>query len=284
MTMPRFDTPEPIAVLIELGVTSEARIIASDRADTRVEVRPTDESDDSDVRAAQRVSVEYADGVLRVQGPRAPVFDFSRRTRSVDVVVELPTGSRLTGSVQLGDLTCVGRLAETRFRTSMGNVHLEHTGPLRLETGHGHVTVTRTEGDTEIHTGSGQVRLGRVEGTSVVRNSNGDIHLGAVGGHARLSSSNGGISVGRAEAGVTAKTANGSIRLDEATRDSVTLESALGEIEVGIADGTAAWLEVFTKFGRVRNLLDEASGPEGSESTVDVRARTSHGDITISRA
>ncbi|WP_016698801.1 DUF4097 family beta strand repeat-containing protein [Actinoalloteichus spitiensis] len=282
--MPRFDTPEPISVLLELGVTSEVRVIASDRTDTRVEVRPTDESDDSDVRTAQQVTVEYASGVLRVQGPKVPAFDFSRKTRSVDVVVELPTGSHLTGSVQLGDLNCVGRLAATRFKTSTGHIHLEHTGPLHVDTAHGHVTVAHVEGDAEIHTGSGKVSLGRIEGTSVVRNSNGDIRIDTAGDHARLRSSNGGISVERAEAGLAARTANGSVRVGEATRDAVTLETALGGIEVGIAAGTAAWLEVATKFGRVRNLLDEASGPKESEVTVEVRARTSHGDITIRRA
>jgi hypothetical protein len=41
--MPTFDTPEPIAVTIEL-VVSYVRITASDRTDTVVEVRPSDGS------------------------------------------------------------------------------------------------------------------------------------------------------------------------------------------------------------------------------------------------
>ena len=39
--MPTFDTPEPITVTLELGV-GDVRITASDRADTVVEVRPSD--------------------------------------------------------------------------------------------------------------------------------------------------------------------------------------------------------------------------------------------------
>ena len=39
--MPTFDTPEPITVVIDLSV-GDVRITASDRADTVVEVRPTD--------------------------------------------------------------------------------------------------------------------------------------------------------------------------------------------------------------------------------------------------
>ena len=67
--MPTFQTPEPISVTLELGV-GQVRIAASDRADTVVEVRPSDEADQSDVKAAQQVRVEYAGGMLRVTGPK----------------------------------------------------------------------------------------------------------------------------------------------------------------------------------------------------------------------
>src|SRR5437764_958604 len=39
--MPTFDTPEPISVTVEFGV-GDLRIVASDRTDTMVEVRPSD--------------------------------------------------------------------------------------------------------------------------------------------------------------------------------------------------------------------------------------------------
>ena len=41
LVMPTFDTPEPISVSLELGV-GDIRIVAGDRTDTVVEVRPTD--------------------------------------------------------------------------------------------------------------------------------------------------------------------------------------------------------------------------------------------------
>jgi DUF4097 and DUF4098 domain-containing protein YvlB len=100
----------------------------------------------------------------------------------------------------------------------------------------------------------------------------------------RVRTANGDISVERAGGGVEAKTANGSIRLGEVARGSVVLETAMGDLEVGIAEGTAAWLEVNTGFGHVRNLLDEAARPTESDETVEVRGRTSYGDITIRRS
>ena len=107
--MPSYETPEPISVTLEFSV-GNVRIAASDRTDTVVEVRPSDEADESDVQAAAQVRVEYANGMLQVTGPKARVFDFSRKTRSVDVSIELPSGSQLSAHLQMGDVRCAGRL------------------------------------------------------------------------------------------------------------------------------------------------------------------------------
>lgn len=281
--MPNFETPEPISVTFELGV-GNVRITASDRTDTTVDVRPSDDSDESDVQAAQQVRVDYANGVLQVTGPKARVFDFSRKTRSVEVSIDLPCGSQVSGELQMGDLSGTGRLGECRFKTSTGNVRLERTGPLRVDTAAGDVTADGVAGNAEIHTGSGKVRIGETGGSVVVKNSNGDTTIAAVTGEVRVRSANGDISVDRAGAGVDAKTSNGSICLGEVARGSVELGTAMGDLEIGIAESTAAWLEVNTGFGQVRNLLDNATRPEESDETVKVRAHTSLGSITIRRS
>lgn len=281
--MPKFETPEPISVTLELGVGT-VRVTASDRTDTTVDVRPSDPSDESDVQTAQQVCVEYTNGVLRIAGPKMRAFDFSRKTRSVDVSIDLPSGSQLSGDVQMGDLSGTGRLGECRFKTGAGHARLQRTGPLRMDTGAGHVTVGGVAGNAEIHTGNGKVQIGEVEGTAVVKSANGDIMIDAVTGDVRARTANGEISVDRAGAGVDVKTSNGSIRLGEVVRGSVELGTAAGELEIGIAEGTAAWLEVNTGHGHVRNLLDTASSPAESDETVEVRGRTSWGDITIRRS
>jgi DUF4097 and DUF4098 domain-containing protein YvlB len=279
--MPNFETPEPISVTLELGV-GDLRIAATERTDTVVEIRPSDETDESDVKAVEQVRVDYANGMLQVTGPKR-VFDFSRKTRSVDVSIELPSGSALSAHLLMGDVRCAGRLGECRLKTT-GNVRLERTGPLRLHTGFGQVSADRIAGNAEISTGSGKIRIGEVEGTAVVKNSNGDTTIGTVTGDVRVRNANGAIDVGRAGSGVDTKTSNGGIRLGEVVRGSVVLETAAGDLEIGVAEGTAAWLEVDTGFGHVRNLLEEASRPEATDETVEVRGRTSYGDITIHRS
>jgi DUF4097 and DUF4098 domain-containing protein YvlB len=281
--MPNYETPEPISLTLELGV-SNVRIAASDRADTVVEVRPSDAADESDVRAAQQVRVDYANGMLRVTGPKARGFDFSRKTRSVDVAIELPSGSQVSAETQIGDIRCAGRVGECRFKTSFGNAWLEQTGPLRLHTGFGDVTADGIAGHAEISTGNGKIQIGEVEGTATVKSSNGDARLDAVTGDVHVRTANGDIWVGRAGADVEAKTSNGSIRLGEVARGSVVLGTPAGNLEIGIAAGSAAWLQVNTGFGHVHNLLENATRPEETDETVEVRARTSYGDITIHRA
>jgi DUF4097 and DUF4098 domain-containing protein YvlB len=278
--MPNYETPEPISVTLELGA-GNVRIAASDRTDTVVEVRPSDEADESDVQAAQQVRVDFTNGTLRVTGPRR-TFDFSRKTRSVDVSIELPSGSQVSADTQMGDIGCAGRLGQCRLKT-FGNVWLERTGPLRLNTT-GHVTTGGITGNAEISTGSGKIQIGEVEGTAVVKNSNGNTTIDAVTGDVRVRAANGDIHIGRAGAGVDAKSSNGSIRLGEVVRGSVVVGTANGALDIGIAEGTAAWLEVNTGFGHVRNLLENTTRPDETDQTVEVRGRTSFGDITIHRS
>ena len=281
--MPNYETPEPISVTLELGV-GHVRIAASDRTDTVVEVRPSDEADESDVKAAEQVRVDYTTGMLRITGPRARAFDFSRKSRSVDVTIELPSGSQVSAEMQMGDFRSAGRVGECRLKTSAGNFSLERTGPLRLDTSAGHVTADSVAGNAEISTGSGKVQIGEVEGTAVVKNSNGITMIETVTGDVRVRAANGDIRVERAGAGVDVKTSMGSIRLGEIVRGSVVLGTAMGDLDIGIAEGTAAWLELNTGFGHVRNLLETATRPEEADETVEVRGRTSYGDITIHRS
>ena len=93
--MPTFDTPEPISVTVELGV-GDLQIAASDRADTVVEVEPSDPAKPSDVAAAAKTTVEYANGVLRIKAPKGwRRYSFRGGAESIDVRIQLPTGSHL---------------------------------------------------------------------------------------------------------------------------------------------------------------------------------------------
>jgi hypothetical protein len=281
--MPAFDTPEPISVAIDL-VVGDARITASERDDTVVEVRPSDGSHEPDVRAAEQTLVEYTAGRLLVKGPKQRGLGLFGKVGSIDVTIGLPAGSQLQGDASVAAFRCVGRLGECRVKTAAGDVQFDHTGPLDLNTGAGAIAVDRVAGHAEVSTGSGRVRVREIDGTAVIKNSNGDSWIGEVAGDLRVNAANGDISVDHANAGITASTANGDVRIGEVVRGSASLKTAMGEIEIGIRAGTAARLDVSTQFGSVRNDMDSAEGPEPSDETVEVRARTSYGDIVIRRS
>src|ERR1700737_4158155 len=67
--MPSFDTPAPISVSVELGV-GDLRIVAADRTDTIVEVRPSDGAKKADVTAAEQTRVELDGGRLLIKAPK----------------------------------------------------------------------------------------------------------------------------------------------------------------------------------------------------------------------
>lgn len=281
--MPTFDTPEPISVTLEVGV-GDVRIVASDRSDTTVDVGPSDREKKADVTAAAQTLVEYASGRLVIKAPKGWRQWTLRKTGSIDVQIGLPAGSQLGGEAGVAALRCSGRIGECRYRTGVGDIKLDQAGPVDLRTGAGDTTVDRAVGKVEISTGSGAVAIGSIDGPAVVRNSNGDTWIGEVTGDARVNAANGRISVDQAHATVAAKTANGDVRLGEVTRGGVLAESGFGKVEVGIRDGVAAWLDLNTRFGIVQNDLDASERPEPGEDAVEVRARTSYGDITVRRS
>ncbi|MFJ7077698.1 DUF4097 family beta strand repeat-containing protein [Streptomyces sp. NPDC098781] len=280
--MPTFDTPEPISVTAKVEAGS-IQFTAGDRRDTVVETRPRDPKRDLDVRAAEQTEVTYASGVLTVTTPKAALFGLGR-TGAVDVTVALPSGSHIDLTGAWAQVLGEGRLGEVRVKISAGDARFDETGPLQLAVAHGPVTVDRVEGKAEITSNTGNVRVGLVDGPAVLKNSHGATTVGAVTGELRMSGAHGAIDVDRAEASVTGTTTHGSLRVAEVARGEVQLETSNGTIEVGIRQGTAAWLDVHSSRGQVRNTLTASEAPEQAEDTVKVRARTNWGNIDIRRA
>ncbi|MFE7172524.1 DUF4097 domain-containing protein [Streptomyces sp. NPDC057616] len=279
--MPVFDTPEPIAVTARVEAGS-IQFTASERTDTVVEVRPRDPKKDQDARTAEQTEVSFAGGALTVRTPKQRYL--LGRTGTVDVTVELPAGSRIDMTGAWAQVLGEGRLGEVRVKTSSGDVRLDATGPLQLTASHGSITVDRVEGMAEITTSSGSMRVGLVDGPAVLKNSHGTTTVAAAIGELRVSGANGDIDIARAEGSVTATTAHGTLRVAEVARGTVQLETSYGAIEVGVREGTAAWLDVSAGSGQVRNTLTASQSPDQSEETVNIRARTRHGNIDVRRA
>lgn len=283
--MTTFETPKPIDVTIDVAVGS-ARFIASDRTDTVVEVRPSNPANATDVKSAEDTRVEFADGKLEVHAPKGwkHYTSFRGQSNSVDVTIELPTGSTLHGDSAMGNFVGEGEFGNVRLKTAMGNIQLDRTAALVARTSFGNIRVEDVDGPAEVHTSSGDLTVRKIAGKAQVKNSNGTTKLGEIGGDLYVRSSNGDITIDSADASVDAKTANGSILAANVARGSVALATAAGNLEVGIREGSAAWLDVSSSFGDVRNSMSSTDAPPPSGDKVEVRGRTSFGDIVIRRA
>jgi DUF4097 and DUF4098 domain-containing protein YvlB len=281
--MPTFDTPGPITATVDV-IAGELRVVASDRPDTVVHVRPADESEERDRRAAEETRVELLSGTLTIRGPRHPTFGVFGKVGVVDVLVELPAGSEIEAKIGAGGIRCSGELGDCRLRSGAGDVQVEQSGSANLSTGFGLVAVESVTGDAKLTTGSGKLRVRSVTGPAVLKNGNGECWVGHAGSELRIHSANGDIVADHAGASLTANTANGDIRVRELVRGTTTLRTAAGRIEIGIRQGTAARLDVNTHYGRVHNEMTSTEGPATTDEQAEVRARTGFGDIVIRRA
>ncbi|HEY7485447.1 MAG TPA: DUF4097 family beta strand repeat-containing protein [Streptosporangiaceae bacterium] len=282
--MPTFETPEPIFAVIEVPVGA-VRVKASERADTVVDVSPSNPSESADVTMAEQTQVEYAQGRLLVKTPkvRARWWSFGAGP-SVVVTVELPAGSRVDADTKYADVRCEGRLGETEVENSFGDIWLDQGERLRLHTNWGGITVGRAAERIEATTSGGEVRIDEIDGTGVVKNGHGGITIGTAIGDLRLNTSSGGITVDRSLADIAAKTAYGAVRIGEVVRGSINAETSYGRLEFGIAEGTAVWLDVSSQHGHVDSTLDAADAPAPTDETAEVRGRTGYGEILIRRS
>ncbi|MFF0254670.1 DUF4097 family beta strand repeat-containing protein [Micromonospora zamorensis] len=217
--MKTFDTPAPISAFLNIPA-GRIQFIAADRADTTVEVLPTDPSKSRDTRAAEQTTVTYADGVLRITAatPGNPLIGPSG---SLQVTVRLPADSRVDAKAASAELRGVGRLGDVTFDGAYRQIKIDEAASVRL---------TAIDGDVEV---------GRLTGPAEI------------------------------------STARGDIRIAEAVHGTIVLTTQSGDISVGAAAGVSAALDAGTGHGRVSNALRN----DGT-AALDIRATTSHGDIT----
>ncbi|GHD87158.1 DUF4097 family beta strand repeat-containing protein [Streptomyces naganishii] len=217
--MQKFDTSAPVSAVLAIPA-GRVQLIAADRGDTTVEVRPANPAKGRDVKAAEQTTVAYADGVLHIHAPEQG-NRLLGPSGSVEVTVQLPAGSRVEAQTEGCEFRAVGRLGDVDFEGAYHRVKIDEAASVRL------------------------VAL------------DGDVEVGRLGGPARIS------------------TTRGDIRIAEAVCGTVTLRTQSGDISVGAAAGVPATLDADTGYGRISNTLKN----DGT-AKLDIRATTSHGDIT----
>jgi hypothetical protein len=179
--MQKFDTPAPIAAVLDIPA-GRIQFIAADRADTTVEILPANASKSRDVKAAEQITVDYRDGVLRIQA--APAKNrILGNSGAVEVTVQLPAGSHVEAKAALAELRGVGRLGDVTFEGAQATVKLDETAAAHLTLQAGDITVGRLAGPTRIHTQKGDIQItDALRGTVELRTEHGEIAVTAARG------------------------------------------------------------------------------------------------------
>lgn len=262
--MPTFATPEPIDVRIDASA-GWVRVVATDRADTVVDVLPGDESRSADVWAAEHTRVEFRNGTLVVSGSKRGLALF--RGGLVDVEIQLPARSRLHASLGLATLRAEGEYADVKVAGASGDVEVD-----------------AVSGRLKVNNASGSFTVHAVAGNASVATASGDVTIGDLRGDLKFNGASGALSVGRLAGHVKARTASGSVDVATAVSGGVSVRTGSGEVAVGVAEGTAARLDIVTGSGAVSNNLRPSDGPERGDETVTLQVRSGSGDVNIDRA
>lgn len=257
-----FETPTPVRVIVKTGA-GHVTVTAEDTQRTTVELTALNSAGE---QAVAEAVVEHRDGVVLVDVPRDRVGLF-RTGPSVGVAVTCPRGSELDAASGSADLRALGEYVGATMRTGSGNISLESvTGPGTVKTGSGEIQIDRSTGRTMVAVGSGNVRVGEVAGELVTKTGSGDVEVDRLDGSLVTKSGSGRLVVRRADSG------------------KVNASGASGSVSVGIAEGTAAWLDVSTVSGRVNQELGATDPPGDGTPTVEITAHTVSGDLRIHRS
>ncbi|QUX28192.1 DUF4097 family beta strand repeat protein [Nocardiopsis akebiae] len=174
-------TPGPVTTVLDVPA-ARIQLIAADRDDTTVRIRPANPAENRDVKAAQKTAVAYEDGVLRIQAP-APKYQAFGPSGSIEVTVQLPSGSHLRAKAARAELRGVGRLGNVTVEAAQGPVKLDETTNARITLLDGDITIGRLNGPAQISVHKGGIDIAQaVHGTVELRTGSGDITVSAAPG------------------------------------------------------------------------------------------------------
>ncbi len=205
--------------------------------------------------------VKFARGKLHVRVGR-------RRGRrvAVDCKVVLPERSSVSANTGSADVRCTAPLRGFRGSTASGQM-----------------SVVEVDADASVRSASGDFRGEAVGGALLVKAASSDVTVERVGGDVVVALASGGVSIGDAAASVTARTASGNVRVGRAHAGKVRVETATGDITVGVAAGVGAHLDVTSGTG-VTSCTLPVEETAATEAALDILCRTATGDVRIEGA
>jgi hypothetical protein len=181
----------------------------------------------------------------------------------VRCTVSLPEGSSLSYRTGSADLRCPIPLAEFDGKTASGEV-----------------TIGDVRADASLTSASGDFHCGDVGGRLAVKTASGDITVGRVGAEIQVSMASGDIDIVEAAQSMSVSTASGDVRVRCARSGRLKANSASGDIDIGVAPGVGAYLDVTSVSGDMECSLPVRAERPGA-AQLEIICRTVSGDVRI---
>ncbi|WP_310540022.1 DUF4097 family beta strand repeat-containing protein [Phenylobacterium sp.] len=234
-------------------------------------------------------------------------------------MIKVPTASDALIHTGSADLETKGRLGRVSAHGGSGDVELEHVARAEVQTGSGDIeigtvdtdcdarggsadiSVKRIGGDAELITGSGDIDVGEITGSLKAKTASGDIEVsrarhadltsvsgdikaGEITGEFRASTGSGDVTLRQAGDAVDATAGSGDLAVKRVDHGRVRAKTASGDIVVGVAQGSSAYLDVTTATGDVKSALDASEPPREGEPQVELFIQAATGDVVLRRA
>ena len=164
-----------------------------------------------------------------------------------------------------------------------------HGAAVKVKTASGDTRLDGHFGGVGVNSVSGDLRLaGEIVGSAKVKMVSGDVDLDRVDGDVSAHTVSGDLRIGPVSGSTDLKTVSGDIRLQSVTAGDVQFSSISGDIEIGIAPGSALDVDAGSTSGDLSSEVPLASEPLPGERepapTVVLRGRTVSGDVKVIRA
>jgi DUF4097 and DUF4098 domain-containing protein YvlB len=216
--------------------------------------------------ASGRVRLETSDSsqvVVEVEGPHEDEALVEQRGNEIvvdvrkkifgsgdhQIAIKAPHGVSVDASIASADIDGLGRFGTLKVNSASGDVSFQEVDAIEINTASGDVEIARVSGEGRVRSASGDVELRELEGNLRVQTASGDLHLRSI------------------------------------SQGKVSLQSASGDVEIGIAQGSTVWMDVSSMSGDTSCELDPRDEPPADDRPlVEVKARTMSGDVTIKRA
>ncbi|MEW1952569.1 DUF4097 family beta strand repeat-containing protein [Terrabacter sp. NPDC080008] len=277
----RFDTTGPVNLKVEV-IVGDVTLTAGDSTTTTIRLQPHGKNG---AELAEKFTVEAHGNDVVVLAPKIRDSFFGLGTKgSVDVEVELPSGSAVDVRTGAGDVTASGLLGDVRTTTGSGDLTFHEVGTAQLKSGSGDITLQSARGEASLKTGSGDVSVGAAGGRLDLVSGSGDISLRRSDAAVKAKTGSGDLFIGASTGDLELVTGTGDVELKAVHGGQVRTKTGTGDVTIAVAAGVAAYLDLNTVTGDVDIDLEQTAGPGDAEAQAMLSVHSGSGDIRVKRA